>query len=108
MTHAKNITLIALVSALVTLSGCLESGRNESAQLRWQRTMNQARLQAAQNSLQQGQLELAERLMEEHQATGPKAAVNEQARQVEAEIQHERKQFAKAGIEVKSIEEMVY
>lgn len=108
MTHKKVITIIAFVSVLMAVSGCTESSRKESAQLKWQRTMNQARLEAAQQSLEEGRLVYAERILKGRQSSGLKAPLENKALQLEARIQNENEQYAKAGTAIKSIEEMIY
>ena len=108
MAHKKMITLIAAVLVLVTVSGCLESDRKESAQLRWQRTMDQAKLEAAQQSLEQGQLAYAERILDECESSDPESPLANEVQQIRARVQHESNQYAKAGTEIKSIEEMIY
>ena len=108
MTPKKTITIIALVSVLMFVSGCLESNRKESAQLRWQRTMDQARVQAAQQSLEEGRLAYAERILERRQSSGMKAPMTDEVLLLEARIHNEKEKFAKAGAMIKSIEEMIY
>ena len=108
MAHKKMITIIAAVLVLVTVSGCLESGRKESAQLRWQRTMDQAKLEAAQQSLEQGQLAYAEKILDECENSSPESPLASEVQQIRERVQHESNQYAKAGSEIKSIEEMIY
>ena len=108
MTPKNTIMIIALVSVLMFVSGCLESSRKESAQLRWQRTMDQARVQAAQQSLEDGRLAYAERILEGRQSSDMKASMTNEILLLETRIQNENEQFAKAGTEIKSIEEMIY
>ena len=108
MTPKNTIIIIALVSVLIFVSGCLESGRKESAQMRWQRTMDHARLEAAQQSLEEGRLVYAERVLEGRQSCDLKASTENEILELEARIQTESEQFAKADKEIKSIEEMIY
>lgn len=108
MTPKKTITIIALVSVLVFVSGCLDANRKESAQQRWQRTMDKARVQAAQQSLEEGRLAYAERILEGHQSSDMKAPMTDEVLLLEARIHNENEQFAKAGSAIKSIEEMIY
>ena len=108
MTPKKTITIIALVSVLMFVSGCLDSSRKESAQLRWQRTMDKARVQAAQQSLEEGRLAYAERILEGRQSSDMKAPLADEILLLETRIHNENEQFAKAGATTKSIEEMIY
>ena len=108
MTPKRTIMIIALVSVLMFVSGCLESNRKESAQLRWQRTMDQARLEAAQQSLDEGRLAYAGRILEGRQSSDMKAPMKKEVLLLETRIQNENEQFAKVGKEIKSIEEMIY
>jgi len=67
MAH-KNSILIALLALLLLtpLAGCGESNsRTASAQRRWQRVIEQARLEAAQQSIEEGRLLYAVRLLED-------------------------------------------
>jgi len=102
------ITFIAAVLVLVTVSGCLENDQKGSAHLRWQRTMDQARLEAAQQSLEQGRLAYAERILKECKHTDPESPLAVEAQQIRKRVQHESSQYAKAGEKIKSIEEMIY
>lgn len=64
----RNITIILLaVSALVlaVASGCDVGGsRKQGAAMRWEQTMDQVRLDAARESLAQGRLEYARKVLE--------------------------------------------
>lgn len=90
-------TIILLLAALLvisTLSGCVDSARKESAHNQWERKLNQARLMAAQKSMDEGNLAYAQRLLEP--CTGADAAISEQATVMMAKIDTARQQFAKA------------
>ena len=109
MAHRNIIIIFAAALMLTVVSGCLDSSRKESAQLRWQQTMDQARLKAAEQSLDQGQLVYARRILREcDQCSDPKSPLAAQMQQILTEIQTEHARYAKAGREVKSLEEIAY
>ncbi|MBL7214122.1 MAG: hypothetical protein ISS71_00425 [Phycisphaerae bacterium] len=109
MAHRNIITLSAAVLVALMVSGCLDSSREQSTQLRWQRTMDQARLQAAQQGLQEGRLVYAQRILKEcDQCSDPKSPLAEQMEQILAKIQSEHNHYAKAGQEIAGIEDMTY
>jgi len=107
---AQKITLvIAAGLLLVTVCGCLESSRKESAQMRWQRTMDQARLAAAQQSIEDGRLAYAERILSEcGQNSDPASDVARQVEQLRSRIQTQRQQYAKADDETVNHDQMTY
>ena len=65
MRKSHNILmLIAVVVTLTVLTGCTYDSKVSASELRWQHTMEQARLDAARQSLAQGQFEYAKKVLE--------------------------------------------
>ena len=90
----KNTMMAILVAfALVTLSGCLDSARKTSAQNRWQRTMDKARIQAAQESLEQGNVAYAQLVLED--CLESNSSISHDAQLMLAQIRTTQEQFAK-------------
>lgn len=107
MAIRNGITIIATVLLLVVISGC--NSREESAQLRWQRTMDQARLQAAQESFEDGQLTYAQRILREcNRCSDPKYPLAGQVQELMGRIEDEQKRYAIAGNQTEDPEEMAY
>lgn len=106
----KSMIIILAVLVVISVSGCQDSSRTDSsASRRWQRTMNEAKLQAAQQGLQEGRLMYAQRILKDCQSqVEPDSRYAEQVSQMLAQIQTENNRYAKAGQEVTSIEEMAY
>lgn len=106
----QKMTLITLaVLVLAVVSGCQDSTNKVSAdQLHWQRTINQAKLQAAQQSIEEGRLMYAQRILKECQRDArPDSHYSERVNQMLAQIQVENNRYAKAGAAI-NIEEMAY
>jgi predicted Zn-dependent protease len=108
----KNWIIIVAVLVAVLVSGCQESSTSQKvtgAEMRWQRTINHARLQAARQSLEEGRLMYAQRILEECQREAqPDSRYAERINQMMAQIQTENNRYAKAGETYKNIEEMAY
>jgi outer membrane protein assembly factor BamD (BamD/ComL family) len=104
------LIIILAVLGVISVSGCQDSSRTDSsASRRWQRTVNQAKLQAAQQGLQEGRLMYAQRILTECQSQAePESRYAEQVSQMLAQIQTENNRYAKAGQEITSIEDMAY
>lgn len=107
---AQKTTLITLaVLVLVSVSGCQDSTKKVSAaQMHWQRTINHAKLEAAKQSIEEGRLMYAQRILQECQRDArPESYYSERVNQMLAQIQVENNRYAKAG-EAINIEEMAY
>jgi len=101
--------MIAATLLVMTVSGCLDGNRKESAKLRWERTMDKARIQAAQQSFEEGRLVYAERILEDCQrCSDPQSPLSRQAQQILAKVHYENEQYAKAGHHITSIDDMIY
>jgi Tfp pilus assembly protein PilF len=87
------ILVIVAVAMALTLTGCFENTRQENAELRWQKTIDQARLEAAQMSIEKGQLTYAQKILEDVSDT---SVVAEDARQILAQLQVANVQLAQA------------
>lgn len=62
MKRLMTLLLIAMV-AMLTTAGC-NGGRKASAQSRWEETMDEARVEAARQSMAEGRYEYAQRVLE--------------------------------------------
>ena len=104
----KSMTIMWAMMALAVLSaGCnsIESHRKASASHRWEQKLDAVRLQAAQESIERGQLAYAEQVLK----TCAESDIHgQQARQMLAQVQLANRQFAKARQEQQSDEEQVY
>lgn len=108
MVHKNFVIIVAAGLLLGCMCGCSDSSRKVSAQLRWQRTMDRARLQAAAQSLEEGRLTYAERILNEcAQCSDPASDFAEQVTQLRARIRTERIRYAKADAQANP-EEMTY
>jgi hypothetical protein len=108
MVHKNFIIIVAAGLLLGCVCGCSDGSRKLSAQLRWQRTLDQARLQAAAKSLQEGRLAYAERILNEcAQCSDPASDFAEQVTQLRSRIRSERIRYAKADAQANP-EEMTY
>ncbi len=103
---------IWVLSALVvmTLAGCnVDGNRKAAAHRHFQRTMDEVRLQAAQESIDNGQLEYAERILQKCIQTSPEGSqTTDQAQQMLAEVHTAHQQFARARQNDQQLEEQVY
>lgn len=107
----KGITFFVLAGVvLATVSGCSpDGGRREAASRRWQRTMGQVRLDAAQESMDQGDLVYAEQILKESdQETSLDSQHAEQAQRMLAEIRTVHHRFAKARQTDQELEGQIY
>lgn len=82
----KNITiLLAVVAMAFAVTGCnADSHRKESACHRWERIINQARMDAAKESIAKGELAFAELALQD---CSDSSVHGQQARQMLAEVQ---------------------
>jgi Tfp pilus assembly protein PilF len=95
MTHTKIILIAATAIAILSLAGCGESSnRVSSAQRRWDRVMEKARIEAAQQSIEQGRLEYGVRLLED--LIESDSVFAGQARQILAELKAAKQEIAQA------------
>ncbi len=109
MAHKKTVTLIAAALILVPLAGCLDSNRKEASQQRWQKTLDQARVEEARQSLEKGQWEYAQRVLDDCTAcSDPDSSLSGQARKILAKIHTAGSRYAKVVGRSQTPEEMVY
>jgi Tfp pilus assembly protein PilF len=95
MAQKKIILIAAGALAVLSLAGCGESSsRVSSTQRRWDRVMEKARLEAAQQGIEQGRLEYAVRLLED--LIESDSAFAEQAKQILAELKAAKQEIAQA------------
>ena len=93
----KSYILLAVVLCVVLLQvGCTESARSQSAHRRFDRMMEQARIDAALEGIEQGRLQYAIRILEDLIESG--SAFSDQAEEILAELQFATKQLAEARI----------
>ena len=77
------------------MTGCSESNnRISSAERRWERVMEKARIEAAQESIEQGRLEYAVRLLEDLAESD--SAFAAQAKQILEQLKAARQEIAQA------------
>lgn len=97
MAHTKIILIAAGAFAVLSLAGCSESSnRVSSTQRRWDRVMEKARIEAAQQSIEQGRLEYAVRLLED--LIESESTFAEQAKQILAELKVAKQEIAQARV----------
>lgn len=94
MAHKQFILITMVVLMVLSLAGCGESNRSIGANRRWQRVLEQARLDAAMQSIEQGRLEYAIRLLED--LIESESAFAEQAKQILTELRAVTQEFAQA------------
>ena len=93
--NRKNYILLAVVLCVVLLQvGCSESARTQSAQRRFDRVMEQARIDAALEGIEQGRLQYAIRLLEDLIESG--SAFSERAEVILKELRLATQQIAMA------------
>ena len=93
----KNYILLAVVLCIVLLQvGCSESARTQSAERRFDCMLEQARIDAALEGIEQGRLQYAIRILEDLIESG--SAFSDQAEAILAELQFATKQLAEARI----------
>lgn len=81
----RNILMVVIaVCAVVSLTGCTETARRDAAQQRWQKTIDQARLEAARQSIEEGKLTYAQKVLEDVSCDSTLA---DNARQMLAQLQ---------------------
>jgi len=97
---SQNKIILIAVTALVVLSltGCGESSsRASSAQRRWDRVMEKARIEAAQQGIEQGRLEYAVRLLED--LIESDSAFAAQAKEILEQLKAAKQEIAQARTE---------
>lgn len=107
----KKMTKVVLAAVIgMVLSGCaMEARRSDASQRRWQRTMDQARLEAARTSIDQGNLAYAERVLRTcaRDAAASSRDIN-RANRMLAEVQTAHRHFAKARQDNQDPQDQVY
>ena len=97
MNLRKIIMVVIAVCVVVSLTGCTETARRDAAQQRWQKTIDQARLEAARQSIEQGKLTYAQKVLEDVSCD---STVADNARQMLAQLQTTASiQVAQASVE---------
>jgi len=103
MRYKKYILVTAAVFVVLALAGCSESSnRVSSAERRWDRAMEKARIEAAQQSIEQGRLQYAIRLLED--LVESDSAFADQARQILEQLKTATQEIAQARAGNASIE----
>lgn len=98
MAQKKIILIAAAALVVLSLAGCGESSnRTSSAERRWDRVMEKARIEAAQQSIEQGRLEYAIRLLED--LVESDSAFAAQAKQILEQLKAASKEIAQARAE---------
>ena len=83
--NKKDIILLLAIAAVVfLLSGCTETSRKDAAERRWQRTIDQARIEAAETSFERGDVGYAKKILEDLSA---ESLQYENARQLLAKLE---------------------
>lgn len=95
MSHKQFILITVAALVVVSLAGCAESNsRPSAAQRRWDRVMEKARMEAAQQSIEQGRLQYAIRLLED--LVESESAFSEQAKQILEQLKVATQEIAQA------------
>ena len=95
--NRKNYILLAVVLCVVLLQvGCSESARTRSAHRRFDRVMEQARIDAALEGIEQGRLQYAILILEDLVESG--SEFSGQAEEILKELRIATKQLAEARI----------
>jgi Tfp pilus assembly protein PilF len=103
MRHKNYILVTAAAVAVFVLTGCGESNsRVSSAERRWERVMEKARIEAAQESIEQGRLQYAIRLLED--LVESDSAFADQAGQILEQLKAARQEIAQARAESANVE----
>ena len=103
MRYKRHILVIAAAFVVLALTGCSESNnRTSSAERRWGRAMEKARIEAAQQSIEQGRLQYAIRLLED--LVESDSAFSAQAKQILDQLRTARQEIAQARAENGSVE----
>ena len=93
--NRKNYILLAVVLCVVLLQvGCSESDRTQSAHRKFERIMEQARIDAALEGIEQGRLQYAIRILEDLIESG--SAFSDQAEAILKDLQFATQQLAMA------------
>lgn len=108
MAHKHIILIFAALAIVTVLSGCLDGNRHDAARLKWQRTIDQARIEAAQQELEKGRLQYAERILKECDRCTEEADLAEQVGQLREQLRVEHARYAKADGEPAGIEETAF
>ncbi len=95
MRNGQNVILIAAsILVLLFVSGCSETSRKAAAQRRWDRTLEQARIEAAQAGIEQGRLAYARHILED--CIESESSCAEQAAVMLDQLQQTEQRFAQA------------
>ena len=109
MAHKHIISILSAVMILVVVSGCQETSRIDRVRPRWQRTIEQARLDAAEQSLEAGETAFAERLLSVcQQSVESESRFAGRIERLRTRLQAERHSYARAGDETADPEETAY
>ena len=93
--NSKNTILIALLTVVVfAMAGCSESHQTAGAERRWQRVLEEAQMEAAQESIEQGRLHYAIYLLEE--LVESDSAFADEAREMLIHLRAVAQEFAQA------------
>lgn len=90
MTSKNCILLIAVAAMVLALTGCTETARKDAAERRWQKTLDEARIDAAEISIENGDVGYARKILEDLDA---ESLQYENARQLLANLQSENPQL---------------
>lgn len=97
MKNGHTIILIAVaILVLLSLLGCSETSRKAAAERRWDRTLERARLEAAQAGIKEGRLAYARHILED--CIESQSSCAEQAAAILAELQKTEQQIAQARL----------
>ena len=94
----QSIFIMLAVLVVLALVGCGENARMASAHRRYHRMLEQARMEAAQESIEQGRFEYAIALLEDLVETD--SAFADQAREMLDQLRTTRKEVAQASMDV--------
>ena len=104
--NRKNYILLAVVLSVVLLQiGCSESARTQSAHRKFERVMEQARIDAAIESIEQGRLQYAIRILEDLVESG--SAFSDQAEATLKELRFATNQLAEAHIADRAMDDLM-
>lgn len=97
MAHKKFILIMLTVFIVLLLVGCGENARMAGAQRRYQRMLENVRMEAAQESIKQGRLDYAIILLED--LADSDSAFADQAREMLDQLRAARQKVAQARID---------
>lgn len=84
------ILLMTVLSMVISLTGCSNSARQEAAERRWQKTIDQARIEAAEISIEEGQMGKARKILED---LSTESLQSENARELQARLESDNPQL---------------